>query len=171
MAKASKTAPKQRRGTGHNNNGNPDKLKGHTFRDRPERINKNGRPRKYKSLSQIREYLQSKHGEGYEGVSKSQWVDTYAELRTATRDELVAIKNDSDAPNELRMVADALLDPKQFRVMWEILMDREWGKAQQYVRMETQEVSVPVATGVIPPEQQAVIDELTKTVNEDIQSH
>jgi len=72
--------------------GNPDKIKGQSFRDKPERINRKGRPRRF-----VSSVIKDLEKEGIENVKPSQIVDLYEKLMNCTIKQLSEIANDENA--------------------------------------------------------------------------
>lgn len=97
-------------------------LKGKTFRDKPERINKNGRPPKL--IHHITAELKEK---GYEPVTESQIIDAYTALMQLPEAEVKAMESDNSRPFFLRLVAKWLQSPKGMEML-DRIMDRSFGK-------------------------------------------
>ena len=99
-------------------------LKGNTFRDKPERINKKGRP---KLIHHITAELKEK---GYEPATESQIIDAYQQLLNLPEEEISIIRNDKTKPYFLRLVAQ-WMGSKRGMEMMDRIMDRSYGKTLQ----------------------------------------
>jgi len=97
-------------------------LVGNTFRDKPERINKKGRPPKL--IHHITEELKAK---GYQPVTETQIVDAYQMLLQLPEIEVKAMKDDKTRPYFLRLVAGWMQSPRGMEMM-DRIMDRSYGK-------------------------------------------
>jgi hypothetical protein len=104
--------------------GNPDKIKGKGFRERPENINRNGRPRRF--VSSVIVELEKL---GIENVKPSQVVDLYEKLMNCTVVQLKEYANDENTAWEVRQTAKYMLtNPDK---AWNEVKDRAHGKARQ----------------------------------------
>ncbi len=119
-AKASK-AKKQRANSvkGRNIEG----LKGNTFRDKPERINKAGRPPKL--IHHVTAELKAK---GYEPLKESQLIEAYETLLQLPKDKIQEVSKSTDKPYFLCLVAKWMCENGKGMQMLEKIMDRAYGK-------------------------------------------
>lgn len=106
--------------------GNPDKIKGQSFRDKPERINRKGRPRRF-----VSSVIKDLEKEGIENVKPSQIVDLYEKLMNCTIKQLSEIANDDNAAWEVRQTAKYML--KYPEKAWMDIKDRAHGKSRQEI--------------------------------------
>jgi len=97
-------------------------LRGNTFRDKPERINKKGRPPKL-----IHHIVEELKGKGYEPVTETQIVDAYQALLQLPKAEIKALQDDENKPYFLRLVAKWMDSPRGMEML-DRIMDRSFGK-------------------------------------------
>lgn len=117
-------------------------LKGKTFRDKPERINKNGRPPKL--IHHITAELKEK---GYEPVTESQIIDAYNALLQLPESEVRAIDDDKSKPFFLRLVARWMQSARGMEML-DRIMDRSFGKVLQRQAIDTtiKQEAIPVTS-------------------------
>ncbi len=129
--------------------GNPDKIKGKGFRERPENINRKGRPPKL--FSDVNLSLTKK---GYSPVTPSQLKEAYEmllnlpfsellliagkkiilngdELKNNIKTPIILSKDADEYPYHYRQIAQALLNNKFGFEYSQSLIDRAQGKAKQ----------------------------------------
>ena len=109
--------------------GNPEKIKGNTFRERPNDINRKGRPRRFVSA-----VIKELEGRGIENVKPSQVIDLYEKLMNCTMKELTELVNDENAAWEVRQTAKYML--KNPEKAWKDIKDRAHGMAKQSETIE-----------------------------------
>ena len=103
---------------------NPDNIKDKTFKQRPEAINKNGRPKLFVST-----IISELTAQGVENVKPSQVIDTLEKMINLTIVQLSELANNNDAPWLIRQTAKQMLKNPD-KAMQEIL-DRAHGKSKQ----------------------------------------
>ena len=119
MAKsAKKQRIKQRKG-------NPQNVIGKGFDNRPENINRKGRPRKL-----LNEVCQELISMGYRPVSETQIIEAYNLLLQLPEAEIKRIQADKDKPYYLRRVAE-MMKSNRFMEMMDRILDRSFGKVLQ----------------------------------------
>ena len=97
-------------------------LKGNTFRDKPERINKSGRPPKL-----VHHIVAELKAEGYEPVTEGQIIDAYQALMQLPEKKVKDIQGDKNKPFFLRLVAKWLQSDRGMEML-DRVMDRSFGK-------------------------------------------
>lgn len=108
---------------------NPENIRDKTFRERPEAINKNGRPKLF--VSTLIDELEK---QGIANVKPSQIVNIYEKLINLNLKQLAELANNDDAAWLIRQTAKQMLKNPE-KAMQEIL-DRAHGKAKQSVDIE-----------------------------------
>lgn len=121
MSKKSAKAQKQRKNSGKRHG--LENLKGNTFRDKPERINKKGRP--IKLLTDVTNELKAK---GYEPLKESQLIEAYETLLQLPKDDVKKISQATDKPYFFCLVAKWMCESGKGMQMLEKIMDRAYGK-------------------------------------------
>ena len=128
-----KTAGKQR---GGNNNQN---LVGNTFRDKPERINKKGRPKKV-----YKEFLAKLHDHyGLERVSQAEYIEGHEMILAGDEQTLKLIHKDSGVPLDFRMMIDMIKDKKYYLQIKSLILDRVFGRSKQLIEASIREAMTP----------------------------
>jgi hypothetical protein len=105
-------------------------LIGKTFREKPERINRKGRPRRF-----VSSVIKDLERNGIENVKPSQIIDLYEKLMNCTIKQLSEIANEDNAAWEVRQTAKYML--KNPEKAWMDIKDRAHGKAMQRQEIET----------------------------------
>lgn len=111
----------------------PDNLKGKTFRDRPEIINRDGRPPKIMSLV-LKELTEA----GFERVTMAMVVEAYEILLGLDEAKIKEIITDSKQIMSLRIVGKAMLSTKGGEML-EKMLDRAHGKAKISAELSTKD--------------------------------
>jgi len=106
-------------------------LKGNTFRDKPERINRDGRPPKIMS-GVLKELTEA----GYERVTMAMVVEAYEILMGLPEAKIKEMVNDKEQIMSLRIVGKAMLSTKG-NEMLEKMLDRAHGKAKISAELST----------------------------------
>jgi hypothetical protein len=110
-----------------------------TFKDRPENINKGGRPRKT-----FKAFIDNANDKGIPQVSKKEYMETIGVCMNMTKTELEAIHNDDKQPAWIRWL---IADLGNARLRTKIMSDyRDWlfGGAKQEVKVENEGGDVEV---------------------------
>lgn len=115
-----KKTAKQRKSSGKRHGSQ--NLIGNTFRDKPDRINKKGRPKKL--LGALCAELIA---EGYEPVKETQVVEAYEILLNLPKDKVASISKSKEHPFFFTLVAKWMSTAQGMAVLKEI-MDRAYGK-------------------------------------------
>lgn len=159
MAK-SKNPTKQRKSSesGYTRGKHPNSaknLEGKTFADKPERINKEGRP---KLISHLNEELKAR---GYEPLTDSQLADAYKKLLQLPESELKRISDDKEQPYFIRRVINYMSSTKGMEML-DRIVDRSFGKAHQVLELP----QMPFKIDGVTPEQQAMLNDMEKRLKE-----
>jgi hypothetical protein len=110
-------------------------LIGNTFKDKPERINKKGRP---KLISHLNEELK---GQGYEPLTDSQLADLYKKLLQLPEKRLKELGNDPEQPYFLRRVIHYMASNKGLEML-DRIVDRSFGRPKQMVEASVTTVTI-----------------------------
>lgn len=159
MGKVKKSTSEQRRGTGKNNNGNPDKIKGQGFHTNPERINRQGRPPKL-----LKHVLADLKAQGIEKVTSAEIVDLYQSLINCDEAKAQQIMNDKKAPFVLRKLV-AMMSSDKFLDVFDRLIDRSFGKVSQKFEIVEAEAPEPANKPKSAEEILAAFDEKMKAID------
>lgn len=111
-----------------------DNIKGKTFRERPENINKKGRPPKL--LHQVNNDLKAK---GYTPVSETQIIEAYELILQLDKKQIEELINDKTKPYFLTLVA-RWMDSARGMEMLDRIMDRAFGRVR--IRQEM-DIKIP----------------------------
>jgi len=106
-------------------------LKGNNFRDKPERINRDGRPPKIMSG-----VLKELTAAGYERVTIAMVIEAYEILLGLPETKIKEIVTDSNQIMSLRIVGKAMLSTKGHEMM-EKMLDRAHGKPKISAELST----------------------------------
>lgn len=149
----SKVNKKQRGNSGARN------LEGNTFRDKPERINRNGRPPKL--LKHVLAQLKEK---GIEKVTSAEIVDLYQNLINCDEAQIKAIMSDTKAPYVLRKLA-SMMNGDRFLEVFDRLVDRSFGKVSQKFEIVEAEAPEPDSKPKSAEDILAAFDEKMKAID------
>lgn len=106
-------------------------LKGNTFKDKPERINRDGRPPRIMSA-----VLKELTAAGYERVTMAMVIEAYEILLGLPEAKIKELINDKEQIMSLRIVAKAMLSTRG-NEMLEKMLDRAHGKAKISAELST----------------------------------
>lgn len=106
-------------------------LKGNTFKDKPERINLDGRPPKI-----MTGVLKELTAAGYERVTMAMVIEAYEILLGLPEPKIKEMVNDREQIMSLRIVGKAMLSTKG-NEMLEKMLDRAHGKAKISAELST----------------------------------
>ena len=114
-------------------------LKGNTFRDKPERINRRGRPRKLVSV--VTDELKK---QGYSAVAQSEIKEAYLTLLNLPMSKVKAIADPSkdNHPILYKLVAKELIG-RRGQEMLERLLDRSIGRPDQNINIQQEQPLFP----------------------------
>ena len=116
----------------------PENLKGKGFKERPENINRKGRPPRLVT-SIVNDLKQA----GYERVASGTVIEAFEYLMNLPEEKLKEIIENKENPLSIRIVARAMTSQKGWEVL-EAMFDRAHGKAKQ---TETIEHTGKIITG------------------------
>jgi len=106
-------------------------LKGNTFKDKPERINRDGRPPKIMS-GVLKELTEA----GYQRVTMAMVIEAYEILLGLDEAKIKEIVNDKEQIMSLRIVGKAMLSTKGSEML-EKMLDRAHGKPKTSTELST----------------------------------
>ena len=109
--------------------GNPQNLIGKGFRERPENINRKGRPRQL--FSQVIQSLKTEYGT--ERLLKTDYAELAELVLNLTESEWNRLMNDKSIPRVIRMDLELLNNPKYYLQAKELILDRVWGRSTSHV--------------------------------------
>jgi len=108
-------------------------LKGNTFKDKPERINRDGRPPKIMS-GVLKELTEA----GYQRVTMAMVIEAYEILLGLDEAKIKEIVNDKEQIMSLRIVGKAMLSTKGSEIL-EKMLDRAHGKPKTSTELSTKD--------------------------------
>lgn len=111
---------------------NPENLEGKGFKDNPQNINRNGRPRK--SFRLINDKLKE---DGIEPLKKAELIEGYSLIFNSTEDDLKSLAKDKDTPYALKIMILELNDRRARARALQDYRDYMFGKAQDKVDLTT----------------------------------
>lgn len=158
MSKAKAKKQRITSGSRHSNKGH-ENLKGNSFKDKPERINKKGRP-----PILIHHITAELKEQGYEPVSESQIIDSYQMLLQLDESQVKAIEKDKKKPFFLRLVAKWMQSQRGMEML-DRVMDRSFGKVlqRQQINATIHDTPIPQTTEA---DRQKLLLEVTSRLEE-----